>query len=248
MIDKGFNMTVDFMYIGSSRCGSTFLYNVLKQQKGVSFPLGKPVRFWNRHIDGGYYINSDKKFEVWSKDYYYSKFNDDNLFKGDITDGYTQIPIFRIEEIKKENPNCKIIYGIRNPFDIILSHIGLKGKYKEDIITVNRLKKCFETDNQYFQNNINFSGNIKNWKNVFNDNFYVYNYDDLDNNPKETIKDICNFLNISYSGVDFELSKKINKRIKQYSFDNEAYNWLKEYCFDNIKETEKFIDKKLNWI
>lgn len=243
-------MAVDFMYIGASRAGSTYITEVLRNHPDIAFPLGKPVRYYNRHIDGGVSIGKPI-YEVWPNHRYQTEMNKfPSKLKGDVTDGYTQIPFSRVQIIKEKHPDVKILYCIRNPFDIILSHYGLKGKIDSDVITKDVLEQKLSAENSYWANNIDFAGNIRRWQDVFGDNFMVFKFEDLVSDPVNQFKQICNHIGANpnkIDNIDSEiLEKKKNKRRVTYEFTPEAKNWLSEYCRDNMIEAEKLSNLDLS--
>lgn len=252
------------MYMGSSRAGSTYLYYALKEHPRIKFPIKKPVRFWNRHIDGGKSIGEPNMYEVWSLDWYLDTMaSKPGWITGDITDGYIQIPVFRIKQIKDIFPDIKILYCIRNPYDIIKSHLGLKQflgpnkKYinkndAENYLYYNLASDCnivstnVGTKEQYTFKNINFAENIRKWRDVFGENMYIYSYEDLNNDPYNTIYNIVDFIGVNAGRLkeaDPEIwNTKINKRRVMYEYTNEAANWLKPIINPIIDETQDLID------
>jgi hypothetical protein len=243
-------MALNFMYIGASRAGSTYLTDVLRQHPEVAFPLGKPVRYWNRHIDGGVGIGKPV-YKVWTRKYYEAAMDKwSQRFNGDITDGYTQIPQERIQQIHIRHPNVKILYCVRNPVDVILSHYGLKGKVDSDVIELDVLRNKLLGEDSYWANNIDFAGNIRRWKDIFGQNFMVYKFEDMINDPVGKLKEICEFIGANPSKIDNIqpdiLYKKRNQRKVHYDFTPEAKAWLNDYCRHNMIEAEKLSNLDLS--
>lgn len=243
-------MAVDFMYIGASRAGSTYLAEVLRNHPDIILPLGKPVRYWNRYIDGGIGIGKPV-YKVWAKDQYKKAMDRaPGKLKGDITDGYTQIPFDRIQRIHIEYPNVKILYCIRNPLDVILSHYGLKGKVEGETITKELIEHKLYTEDSYWANNIDFAGNIRRWREVFGKNLFVYKFEDLVSQPINQFKQICNHIGADPKKVDYIqpdiLNRKKNGRKVDYEFTSRAKEWLNDYCRHNMIEAEKLTNLDLS--
>jgi LPS sulfotransferase NodH len=242
-------MALNFMYIGASRAGSTYLTEVLRNHPEVALPLGKPVRYWNRHIDGGVGIKQPV-YKVWAPKYYDTAMNKfPQKINGDITDGYTQIPPERIQHIHNRYPDVKVLYCIRNPFDVILSHYGLKGRIDSDVIELDVLQQKILAKDSYWANNIDFAGNIKRWKNVFGENFMVYKFEDMVADPVSKLKQICKFIGARPRAINNihpdVLHKKRNTRQKNYDFTPEAHAWLNDYCRDNMIEAAELSNLNL---
>lgn len=105
-----------FIGIGGERCGSTWLYNLLKQHPQVYVPLKrKELKF---------FVNNYKKGLEWYESFFPSE-KEKTVYKaiGEISPGYLTYPgaearIASVPSIKK------LIVILRNPIDRVYSHYG----------------------------------------------------------------------------------------------------------------------------
>lgn len=230
---------VDFMYIGASRAGSTWLYKQLNTHPQVKFPLGKPVRFWNAYIDG-----KDHKGKIYPKksiDWYQREMDGKGIYKiGDITDGYTMCSEERIQFIAKCYPNLKIIYGIRDPIDTIVSHISLspRDNIKDNKITETMVHEIISNEESYLNHNTQFEKNKQKWINIFGeDAILVYQFEDITRKPLELMKIVSKFIGIDPAHFDKDTIKaimktKINSRKMDYNLTEGARLLLEEHFVD----------------
>ncbi len=99
----------DFIIPGYSRCGTTWLYQVLKAHPGIYLPVRKEINFFNRNYDRGI---------DWYAEYYQDK--PGGVLAGDISPVYAEVPSVpgRIHDLL---PHAKILIVLRNPVDRIYS-------------------------------------------------------------------------------------------------------------------------------
>lgn len=98
---------LNFLGIGAQKAGTTWLFQKLRLNRGISFPAGKEVHFWDEKFPGGI-------------DWYRSLFSGqkfDGKVCGEITPAYSILPIETIRECHVNFPDLKLVYLLRNPID-----------------------------------------------------------------------------------------------------------------------------------
>lgn len=97
---------LDFLGIGAQKAGTTWLYERLRQHPNLRFPGGKEMHFWNRNRSRGL-------------DWYRNEFADagPQVRQGEITPAYAILPPDTIAELRREYPDLRILYVIRNPIE-----------------------------------------------------------------------------------------------------------------------------------
>lgn len=148
------NCKPDFISIGMSRSGTTFVYKILNYHPEIWLPPIKELHYFdNQHNKGRINevsIRHFKKFLIdflknkndvrsqirfyWYKKYFFYKRTDEwyeSLFdekldkiSGDYTPSYAHLDDSRIKKIKEINPKIKVIYVMRDPLDRVWSLIA----------------------------------------------------------------------------------------------------------------------------
>jgi hypothetical protein len=85
--------------------------------------------------------------------------------------------IYVLDEIKKEYPNAKFIFNVRDPRDIASS---LYARFNDWDKSVNRVKKDFE------------------YLKIFKDFGHLIKYENIVNNFENTFIDVCKYLNLEF--------------------------------------------------
>lgn len=203
---KGFikNMKIDFLCVGFSKCGTTSLYDTLKQHPDIFLPKIKEIPFFVR-----------PEFYKLGISWYKKRFFEKNLSKvsGEINPLYTTKNIARILS-KYFSPNTKIIFIMRNPVDRMYSHFRMDMKYGYELIPkflqhsdinsqFNYYVKhnCRLNEKKIVYDELMMSGNyyrtICEYMKYFKkENMLFLYFEDYISNPEVTFKEITDFLGI----------------------------------------------------
>ena len=138
------------------------------------------------------------------------------------------ISVIKIHSLlkKKHYENSKIIFNLRDPRDALVSFLRfMKLNYN--------LKQKIE----YISDSIKETEYIRN--NVKEDDYLEILYNDIISKQEDTVKQICNFLNLEIK------SKQINQIVKKYSKANviKAIKKKEKLVANKIKKKE-LLDKK----
>lgn len=109
---------MDFFILGSQRCGTTWIHELLKS-KGVCLPTNKQTYFFDRNYHLGL-------------DWYYSQFAEltPEAKKGEVATGYC-LPDF-FSRLNEHFPSAKLILVVRHPIDRAFSNYSKrKDEYGE---------------------------------------------------------------------------------------------------------------------
>lgn len=160
------------MGIGAQKSGTTWLYNTLKKNNRIAFPIGKEVHFWDQHYDRGF-------------EWYEGNFQDERYINGDITPAYGHLSIEKIREIHSMMSHLRLIYLIRNPIDRAWS--SAKMDLSREEMSIEKTPDQWFID--HFQSNESlargdYETNIRRWRNVFPaDQLLIIRYETICNNP-----------------------------------------------------------------
>ena len=196
-------MKVDFFIVGAPKAGTTSLYHYLHEHPQVEMSSQKEPDYFSDkaiHEQGIYYtkkrVNTLYKYEslfVQKESVVYGEASVSYLFYDNVA-----------KDIKKYNPNAKIIIMLRNPAERAFSHylmdyrLGLISDSFENIITK---KSKHKNTHLFYQQYIlvsKYANQIQRYLNFFEkDNILFIDYEDFRINVSGTVNEVCNFLDIS---------------------------------------------------
>jgi hypothetical protein len=196
-------MKVDFFIVGAPKAGTTSLYHYLSEHPQVEMSSQKePDYFSDKAINeqGMYYtknrVNSLAKYEslfVQKESVVYGEASVSYLF-------YENVP----EDIKKYNPNAKIIIMLRNPIERAFSHylmdyrLGLISDSFENVLAKKSKHKNAHLFYQQYIEVSKYSKQIQRYLDFFEkDSILFIDYEDLKINVSKTVDQVYNFLHIS---------------------------------------------------
>lgn len=105
---------VNLFIVGAPRCGTTSLYSFLKQHPDIFFPSEKELNFFNYDYPKIRFVNTIKDYQELYKHATTHKIR----AEASVSYIYSQTAA---QEIKKYNPEAKIIIMLRNPIDFAYS-------------------------------------------------------------------------------------------------------------------------------
>ena len=196
-------MKVDFFIVGAPKAGTTSLYHYLSEHPQVEMSSQKePDYFSDKAINeqGMYYtknrVNSLAKYEslfVQKESVVYGEASVSYLFYENVA-----------EDIKKYNPNAKIIIMLRNPIERAFSHylmdyrLGLISDSFENVLAKKSKHKNAHLFYQQYIEVSKYSKQIQRYLDFFEkDSILFIDYEDLKINVSKTVDQVYNFLHIS---------------------------------------------------
>ena len=246
----------DFLVIGGKRCGTTTLFEFLRQHQMIAEPVIDHMGFFDDNYSIG--INYYKSFFPIKTEETAKKLD------YDVTTSYLTSP-FVAERVAKEIPNVKIIVLLRNPTSRAWSDYNAsqtKDASEEEFQTYidDELQKLEASDfeekvskNDYnmsepFSNFIKkglYAVYLKKWLKLFpRKNFLFISTESFSNDENKVFKQIFDFLGLS----NFEIHKlqrmskgnyeKLNPKIK---------NKLDLFFAPHNDELFKLINEKYDW-
>jgi|TARA_B110000483_G_scaffold232967_1_gene301208 hypothetical protein len=196
-------MKVDFFIVGAPKAGTTSLYHYLNEHPQVVMSSQKePDYFSDKEIQeqGMYYAKS----RVNTLDKYKSLFvQKESVVYGEASVSYLFYENVA-EDIKKYNPNAKIIIILRNPIERAFSHylmdyrLGLISVSFEKVLAkISKLKNAHLFYQQYIELG-KYTTQIQRYLDSFEQESILFiDYDDFKKNVPETVNQVYSFLNIS---------------------------------------------------
>ena len=241
---------IDFIIIGSAKCGTSSLYNYLSHHSQILFPHKKELDFFWRRFDYGI-------------DWYLAHFppitDTEDFITGEATPNYIRFPL-AAQRIKQCFPDIKLILLLRNPIDRCISwhyHKLNSGLVKEDLETgifleMKELENLSQEDMMhggYRKLDSIFSSlyiyQVQVWLEVFNrEQFLILKSEDFYSNPHRTMEQVYDFLGLP----NYPLAKypKINSGSYNPA-DEKIRNILRDYFEPYNQQLEEYLGMKFNW-
>jgi hypothetical protein len=208
-------MKVDFFIVGAPKAGTTSLYHYLSAHPQVEMSRQKETDYFSDkaiHEQGMYYaknrINTLDKYDslfVQKESVVYGEASVSYLFYENVA-----------EDIKKYNPNAKIIIMLRNPIERAFSHylmdyrLGLISDSFENVLAKKSKHKNAHLFYQQYIEVSKYSRQIQRYLDFFEkDNILFIDYEDFKKNVSKTVFHVYSFLNIS-TGFTADINTKHN--------------------------------------
>ena len=174
---------LDFVAVGPEKTGTTWIYSYLKEL-GVCFPLEVKEtfffdKFYNKGL--GWYMWYFKHCQAESK-------------KGEVAPTYFDVPEVpnRLYQI---NPKIKIIITLRNPYErtkLLYFHELRYGKVRGSF------RQAVQT-RPHILNSSFYATHVQRWLKTFgNKRVLILLYEQLQADPSNFMRQICNFIDVPY--------------------------------------------------
>ncbi len=251
------DFTIDFMGVGTPKCGTEWLVACLSEHPEIDFSQHKEPHFFlsppqdNEFFQNVYTINRLKTVDEYRNDFSW----DTGKKRGEFSIQY----VFdkpALMKVKEAFPNIRIILAIRNPVRFLYSlywylkyshaHHKMPDTFEEAIASEN-------TTQPYHKSKARFATHIKNCMDIFSkEQLLVVPLLDIRDNPKKTLKEVYEFIGVDSSFEPSVLYKRKNKTTKlRHPFIAEitdfAINTMLELKMDralnNLINTDCFIKK-----
>lgn len=178
---------VNFLVIGSQRCGTTWIHQLMVNL-GIRLPVNKQTYFFDRNYKKG-------------MDWYWNQFPPEDLslsvgspkIVGEIATGYCLPNAFN--RMVQQFPNTKLILVVRDPIDRALSNFK---KRKSEYGNLS-FQKAILSDADLLERGMYGEMIDRMITNYDERNIKILFYEDLCSNPTEFARDIINFLEIDVS-------------------------------------------------
>jgi len=252
---KGSNRP-DFFVLGAMKCGTTSLYEYLKQHPDIVPAVKKELHYYDHKIYG-----------EWDFGQYLEQFPDKKRhqlsFEGTVY--YLRHP-HAPKWILRDFPTAKLVALLRNPVNRAYSHYqqkAVKGKEQrsfeesvrgeEEFIKTDWAKTCSD---ESYQGQLSqafsylargrYAEQLEHWFSYFPSNrFHVMFTEELALDPDKEMKKLFHFLGIpEFRKID------LGFRVKERAYDpmsREIRKWLDNYFEPHNRELENLLGRKLPW-
>ena len=207
--------------MGFPKCGTTSLHHYLEEHPNIFMPNQKELHYFTSKklakLNNGPGDKIVKQTQIKSFSKYLSFFKNvnDQIAVGEASPSYINYPEF-FPEIKKTLNDPKVIIIIRDPINRAYSnymHLKRESReilsFKESLSAEEKRKKLGFSDFWYYKFNSTYFDKIKKAQNIFS-KVLILTLEDLNQNPKETIKVVYSFLGVNQNHKIRNLGKRYN--------------------------------------
>jgi hypothetical protein len=176
-----------FLGIGSLRCGSTWLYQVLKCHPDIRLSDRKEMNF--------FFMREMLQHDL---DWYEAHFQSEDGFapkpvRGEISPVYGRLKAWQVNRIAKLLPNLRIVFTLRHPIQRVWSQALLEFGYLEgkDVRKIRSLSFVQQVERARNRLSSDYCRTIQIWSKAFGwDALHVDLFDRLQNDPETYVNGI----------------------------------------------------------
>lgn len=206
-LDTTIDFNIDFIGIGTSKAGTTWISEMLDAHPGICMSEPKEVNYFNEQDN--YYINGinhnySKGFGWYKKHFLHRKAGQ---IIGEFTPKYlpdSKAPL----RIKNAFPNVKLIVCLRNPVDRAFSQYNFIKyfKKKED----RPFDEVVRKEPQYIEKGLYYKYLNRYFQHFDKNKIHIIWFEDIKNHPDDVLKNLFHFLGVDETFNPLNSSKKIN--------------------------------------
>ena len=197
------DIKISFIGIGGQKCASTWIYDILADQKEVALSRAKELDFFSNYWDRGY-------------GWYENQFERDRLIAakviGEVSPSYlsdTDAPA----RAAQYNPDMRIILTLRNPIDRAYSNH--KHNIRQGFVFGDDLsfEKSLAENPTYIEHGY-YGKHLEKWLKYFpKEQILIIYFEDIVANPEGVAAGVYRFLGISEDFVTANFRKKSNESV-----------------------------------
>lgn len=179
---------LDFLVIGSQKCGTTWLFDKLKMHPRLYFPVGKEGNHWNHKFYEGRHYRS----------FYHAAMHGPVIdicqyLCGEMTPEYAIMPVEQIQNLKNHYPNIQIFLMVRQPIERAWSAIKMTYRYHHlDLASLSDEEAVLAITTGKTAALGQYDQIIQNWLSVFDaSQVHILFFDDLRQGYREMLDQVC---------------------------------------------------------
>ena len=213
----------DFFIVGAFKCGTTALYEYLRQHPGVFMPFHKEPLYFGDDLT--------RRYGRMTAEQYAALFRDAKPGQrvGEASAWYLYSRS-AAREIREHNPEAQIIVMVRNPVDVMYAqHSQLLFNVEEDIVDFGEALAAepdrragrrippgpLRVENLYYRESVRFAEQIERYLEAFGrERVHVIVFDDFRADTAGTYREVLRFLGVDEGfAPDFSV-RNPNKRVR----------------------------------
>ncbi|WP_263840138.1 sulfotransferase domain-containing protein [Salinibacter sp.] len=169
---------IDFVCVGGNKCGTTWLYKMIKQHPKLNVSVNKEPSYFSHHYQRG-------------EDWYLENWNSDERPRGEFSTSYLYSDA-AIRRMSEDCPHVRVIVLLRHPIERAISHarhLMRSGIFDDG--------KHVLADRPEVINNSRYADRIKKLENVFgSDHVFVGFFPEIENAPSDLVTRVFSFLEV----------------------------------------------------
>jgi len=248
----------DFFIVGAPKCGTTAMYEYLKQHSEIFMPRVKETYFFARDLSFRFGRCTQKE--------YYQLFSEAQNEKriGEVSTWYLYSKVAAFE-IKTFSPQAQIIIMLRNPIDVMyawhsqLLYVGdetikdFEGALaaEEDRKKGKRIpKNCQVPEGLFYREVVKFSKQVKRYIDVFGrSTVHIIIFDDFKADTPGVYRDVLRFLGVNdnfrpISFAPINPNKKVRSRVLRDALKNPTIRLIGKVCLPSPR-LRTYVRKKI---
>lgn len=191
---------LDFVFIGSDKAGSTWLFNFLKSHNEVFVPAAKDLYYFDKYYQLG---------ERWYQRQFRLALKGQKI--GEVCHDYILSPLAS-ERIFRHSPNAKIIVFYRDHASRSFSHYKYLNRSGRSLPC---LASAIERYDEIIDNSL-VGKHLINYSNIFpGSNIFVFNFELLKTDPHYFAEQVCSVLGVNMSELNI-IQSDWDKRSAQF--------------------------------
>ena len=201
------NFKVDFIGIGAMKAVTTWIAKCLAQHPQICFShLKEPDYFCGQYGRGLKYYQAC--FKHCKRGQIKGEFSVCCLHSSYVNQA--------VERIKAHNPTIKLIASLRNPIERAQSYY-FHQRSKRGYVSLLTFEESIEKDNELLllEPGLYYKNLKKYYRHFPKENILILIYEDIKQNPKETIQEIYRFLGVDENFVPSALTQRINPTVEK---------------------------------
>jgi Sulfotransferase family len=240
-----------FLGIGSLRCGSTWLYQVLKSHPDIRLSDRKEMYFFfNREM-----LQHDL-------DWYEAHFapadgGEPKPVRGEISPGYGRLKAWQVDRIAKLLPDLQLVLTLRNPIERVWSQALLEfgylaGKDVRKIRSIDFLRQVERARNRLSSD---YCRTIQIWSKAFGrDALHIGLFDDLQEHPQAFINSVLRHIGAATPWtLPAKFMTKVHATSNLINSQREIPEVVRWYIAERLLEWTKRLNETLqgrvsNWV
>jgi hypothetical protein len=234
-----------FLGIGSMRCGSTWLYEVLRCHPEIQMSHAKEMDF--------FFMPQMLQYDLtwYAAHFRREKGAEPKPVRGEISPRYTRLKTWQVKKIAKLLPNLRIVLTVRHPIERVWSQTLYDfGRLQcRDVRRVGVFDLLRQIERPRSKLSSDYSRAIRIWSNAFGkDALHVALFDELRDNPEGYVNGILRHIGATapWTPPAKFLREKVLATKSLVEHEREIPEVVQWYIADQLLESTEHVNKLLN--
>lgn len=236
---------LNFIVIGSQKCGTTWLFDKLKMHPRLYFPVGKEGNHWNQR-----FYQDDVHRSLYHAAMNGAVVDLCHYICGDITPEYAIMSLEQIQTLHNHHPDIQLFLMVRNPILRAWSAIKMTYQYYNmDLanLTDERAVQGITTGKTAELGRYDVI--IQNWLKVFDPTqLHIIFFDDLPTHYRDVLNKVCAVIDVStdfFEQISDTILKAPSLAGTSHPLEPSIYNQCLEFYQPTVQFLEHYTGRNL---